>query len=89
LSGRGVAGRQLAARERIQLADRKCADVAIPELGDEVAFDDHAVMPCRVEPVPRRAAATCLLTLACPDGRQRAAAVGSRWVARCACSVLD
>jgi hypothetical protein len=40
----GVAGGELAARERVEFADGELADLAVAELGDEVVLDDDPVV---------------------------------------------
>jgi hypothetical protein len=58
----GVAGGELAARERIQLAHGELPDLAVPELGDEMVLDDHAVVRQRA-PSQRPAAGLALRRL--------------------------
>jgi hypothetical protein len=48
---RGVAGGELAARERVEFVDGELTDLAVAELGDQVPLDDHPVVrqggPCQ------------------------------------------
>jgi hypothetical protein len=50
----GTAGGELAARERVELADGELTDLAVPELGDEVVLDDHPVVANVVRASGRR-----------------------------------
>jgi hypothetical protein len=72
----GVAGSELPAREGNQLVDTELANLAVSEVGDEMAFDDDPVFRAALRqrgPSERPAAG---LALGCLDGEPPAQVVG-------------